>query len=283
MMRLFNLELNLIKRFICMVVFTVSSTVLAGGEYPPGISKIKDRGKLIVAQVDKQAPPFFWIENDSYRGLDVVIAKSIAESLGVDLEFNRSATTFDEAVDLVAQGKADIAVSKLSITLKRSQKVRFTVPYVVLKKSLLINRKMYKRVSPHNSDEDFLKNFRYSIGVIKGTSYSDEAEDLFPMATIKQYEYWSEIVEAISSEKIMAAYRDELEIKRLVRLSPSNIKKYHNIIFEDAKDKIAIAVSWQAPHLHYWLNQFIADKMIKEHAVKLLDIYPEIYNLTYDH
>ncbi len=248
--------------------------------FPPGIKKIKDRGKLIVAQINKPHPPFFWEEKKVHLGFDIDFAKAIADSLGVELEFNRSAETFDEVVNLVSNGDADIAISKLSITLERSKKVRFTNPYVILRKSFLLNKEMYKKVSINETEENFIKRYSYSLGVIKGSSYSEEVSSLFPLAKVYKFAHWTDIVEAISLGKVIAGYWDELEVKRIARLSPKTMKDFHYIVFDESEDKIAVAVSWRYPHLHYWLNQLIIEKKIKEQALKQLDIYPEIYNFT---
>jgi polar amino acid transport system substrate-binding protein len=93
----------------------------------PDIKAILDRGELIVAMTAGDQPPFYYVEpNGQLAGLDATLARDIASRLGVKVSFNRSPKSFNEVVELVAQGGADVAISKLSRTLVRAQMVRFT-------------------------------------------------------------------------------------------------------------------------------------------------------------
>ena len=97
--------------------------------YPPGIRSIKERGTLVVAVADLERYPFFYLDQDgALVGADIDLARAIGQALGVAVEFNRSVATFDGVVDLVARGEADVAISKLSVTLDRALRVRFSNP-----------------------------------------------------------------------------------------------------------------------------------------------------------
>ena len=52
----------------------------------------------------------------------------LAKKLGVAVQFERDARTFDDVVHLLATGQADVAISKLSRTLPRAQVVSFSTP-----------------------------------------------------------------------------------------------------------------------------------------------------------
>ena len=91
---------------------------------PPDIQRILDRDKLIVAVLTSDNAPFFMTDDSDSNnliGLDAKIAKGLADALGVEVEFNRSADTFNGVVDQVYQLKADIAISKISQPLSRAQ------------------------------------------------------------------------------------------------------------------------------------------------------------------
>ena len=122
--------------------------------YPEDIQRIKQRGRIIVAQFQgvqtgffQYAPhnmptsePAYLVQGRPMTGVDIELALRIAETLGVQLEMNRSASDFDTVCEQVALGKADVGISKLSITLKRAQYVRFTKPYAMLRMCLLVDR-----------------------------------------------------------------------------------------------------------------------------------------------
>ncbi|WP_455383145.1 transporter substrate-binding domain-containing protein, partial [Salinispira pacifica] len=102
-------------------------TLFCQTEFPPDIQRIKQRGTFIVAMTAADQPPFFYKNSDGQlAGLDVDISKAIAEGLGVRLVFDRSAASFNDLIPIVAGGRADAAISKLSRTLSRAQRVSFS-------------------------------------------------------------------------------------------------------------------------------------------------------------
>jgi len=140
---------------VLFIIAVLNAPQARGGDlFPPDIKRIKDRGKIVVAQYggiqrgffafdDTREDPtraFFIHEGRRLVGCDIFLANKIARELGVKLELDRSAEDFDSVCTLVASGQADIAISKLSITLYRAQYVRFTNPYSVLQTGILVNR-----------------------------------------------------------------------------------------------------------------------------------------------
>src|SRR5439155_17481700 len=91
----------------------------------PDIARIVARGELIVAMLGVDTPPFFYEKNGELVGVEVDLAKAIAKELGVQVRFNRTAKSFNGVVDIVARGEADMALSKLSRTLARTQVISF--------------------------------------------------------------------------------------------------------------------------------------------------------------
>ncbi len=106
----------------------------------PDIARIVMRGELVVAMLGVDTPPFFYEKKGELVGLEVDLAKSIAKELGVNVRFNRNAKSFNGVVDIIARGEADIALSKLSRTLARTQVISFSQPYLTLNHALLLNR-----------------------------------------------------------------------------------------------------------------------------------------------
>jgi ABC-type amino acid transport substrate-binding protein len=268
-------------------------------EYPPEIQRILDRGKLIVALTRADHPPFFWFDakDRKFRGFDVEMAEEIAVGLGLGrdaVEFNRQAASFNEVVDVVHGGEADLAVCKLSATLSRSRKLLFSDPYVVLRKGLLINRLRFARLRRGREPAEAIRNFQGRVAVIRDTSYEGYAAEMFLRnkndaaereRRIVPKENWEEVVRAVESGEVDAAFRDELEVKKIFKQRPDAALRLQSVVFKDTQDPIAVAVSWKSAHLHKWLQQFLP-KYFSEHlrlketaitADELLDRYPEIF------
>ena len=102
----------------------------------PEFARIVTRGELVVAVLGVDQPPFFEQQHGQLVGIDIDMAKEIAAKLGVKVRFNRDAKTFDSVVSLLANGDADMAISKLSRTLSRAQVISFSTPYIRLHRAL---------------------------------------------------------------------------------------------------------------------------------------------------
>jgi polar amino acid transport system substrate-binding protein len=268
---------SILFRSALLIILTAS--FVSSQEWHPDIQRIKERGKLIIALTNKDQPPFYMVNKEGeLQGLDVMLGKDIAEELGVDVQFDRTAKTFEGLIDLIVRKKADVAISKLSKTLKRAEKVLFTRPYIVLRKGLLVNRLKMAQAKGDEDPIEFIIHMRGDIGVVGSTSYVGFARKMFPEATIKEFNTWEEVIAALDRGDILAAFRDELEIKKIIRKYPDITIDVKTVVFKDTKDPIAMAVSFDNTHLLYWLNEYLETKNYNLDADKLLSKYPEIFS-----
>lgn len=247
-------------------------------EMPADIQRILDRGKLVVAVLGTDNAPFFMEDgNRQLTGLDVKIAQGLADELGVDLEFNRSAETFDEVVDQVYQLKADIAISKLSRTLSRAKRVQFSRPYVAMRQGLLVNRLQLAQQIQGQQVIEAIRNFSGKMGVIQGSSYVGFIQQKFPNATIEEYPAWDDIVKAVIRGDLQAAYRDELEVKKIILKNPDAALRLQTIALTDTNDKIAMALPWDSDHLQAFVNQYLDTFSHDYTAALVLDEYADYF------
>lgn len=244
----------------------------------PDIKKIIDRGKLLVGIYSKDMPPFFMKdENDELYGYDINIAKDIAEHLNVEVEFDRSASTYQELFEKAAQGKVDIVISKFSVTYERAKYVRFTKPYLEMRRALLVNRKHALAKDAEDYPIDFLKSNNVKIGVKSKTSYAAFARELFPNASLVELPEWQDVVDLLVKGEITAAMYDELEVIKLVRQNP-DISLFASVyILKDQKDLISMAVPYESTQFLSWLDWFMEYQDIKSDVNKLIKDYAEVF------
>lgn len=249
----------------------------SGNLLSPDIQKIIDRGKLIVAMTEYDNSPFF-VKNDrgELEGLDMKIAQGLAQGLGVEVQLNRSAKTFNEAVKIVAQGQADLAISKLSQTLNRATKISFSHPYVTMRQGLLLNRIQLTKAAKNKDTVEFLRDFEGKIGVINGSSYEGFAKQKFPKATIVTYGSWEDVIKGAIKGDILAAYRDELEVKKIVVNQPDVALKFQTVALTDTQDPIAIALPWSSNHLLEFVNLYLKITNTNYTVKGLLSEYSEL-------
>ncbi|NES68289.1 MAG: transporter substrate-binding domain-containing protein, partial [Okeania sp. SIO2D1] len=243
----------------------------------PDIQKIVDRGELIVVMTEYDNSPFF-VENNrgELEGLDIKIARGLAEALGVELQINRSAKTFNEVVEFVDRGQADLAISKLSQTLNRAKIISFSNPYLTMRQGLLLNRIQLTKAAKNKETVEFLRDFEGKIGVINGSSYEGFAKQKFPKATIVTYPSWEEVVKGAIRGDILAAYRDELEVKKIVINQPNVALNFQTVALTDTQDPIAIALPWSSNHLLEFVNLYLQITNNHYSVKSLLDEYSEL-------
>ena len=245
---------------------------------PPDIQRILDRGKLVVSVLKLDNPPFFMDDGESDPvGLDMKLAQAIADQLGVTLEVNRSANTFDQVVDKVYRLDADLAFSKISRTLKRAQRVRFSRPYLTMRQGLLVNRLQMAQQANGRTMTQMIRDLQGKVGVIRGSSYVGFTQQKFPKATIIEYATWPDVIDAVTRGDILVAYRDELEVKKVVLSKPDAALQFQTIALTDTEDAIAIVLPWDSGQLLAFVDQYLEMMQINYTADKLLEEYSDYF------
>lgn len=282
------------RRFSLWLAGGVATLSLAGGStaraadgpgFAPDIQAIKSRGKLLVGMTDFDSAPFYFSVDDRkagpgvgpQSGWDVQLALDLAQALGVELVIVRQANAFNAVVDQVATGSVDVGISKLSVTPKRAVSVLFSHPTIELKHALLANRvSLARRVDDEDIKTILNRHFDGSVGVIAKSAYADTARQVMPQAHLREYPTWEAVVGAVERGDVDLAYRDELEIKKLMRLQPDYHLSLRSILITDIRDSIAAAVHPQSAQLLSIINIIIAQRQTFD-ANQLLDRYDEIF------
>jgi polar amino acid transport system substrate-binding protein len=250
--------------------------------YHPDIETIVERGELVVALADDQDPPwFFKTEEGEYLGFDIELAHAIAKELKVSVRFNQEAPTYNAVADVIAAGRADIAITDLSLTLERAKKVSFSKPYGFLQQAIVLNRLAYARLKVDGvkkpSITQKLNQPQAVIAVSKGTSYESWARELFPKATFYLVDDWDDaFVEKFRSGEIAAAFRADLALRRMIGIKPSLKVYVQPILLEGKVDTIHIAVPAEKIHLLQWVNDYIETKKIRVGVGDLFRDYPDL-------
>lgn len=99
------------------------------------LSRIKERGTLIIATEGNWQPWTYHDEENQLTGFDVEIGTLIAHELGVEPDFQE--TNWDAILAGVDAGRFDIACNGVGYTETRAEKYSFSVPYVYTQKVLV--------------------------------------------------------------------------------------------------------------------------------------------------
>lgn len=241
--------------------------------YSPEMRAIYDRGVLRVAVYSQDRNPFFYVdENGKLVGSDVELATDMAAQFGVEAAFIRTAQSFEQVVEQVASGEADIAVSKLSATLSRAKVALFSQPYLALRQGLLVNRLQAARMAQPNIPLlETLQTVPAQIGVIAGTSYVRFARELFPQAGLPSFQSTQDMLDAALKGDITAIFYDELQLKNMLESNPTHSIELQLLMMDGQLDLISVAVSPGHTQLLEWINLYLQTNRTKIAA--LLDRY----------
>lgn len=248
-----------------------------------GTQKIIDSGELRLAIIKRENPPFYYSDPDGVDGtggLEVDLGKKIAEELGVKLRIIRKTDVFNELVKSVARGEADMAMSKLSISLPRAAFVEYSNPYINFRKAILVNRLKFAELKKHPNDSisDFFNRKDVSIGVIANSSYETFAKQLFPDGKVVGYGSWGEAFNALDKGEVAGIFRDEFEVSRTLRGIPNGSIKFMSVVLKGQKDPIAMVLPWDKLHFKHWINHLLDSKSIaygNKDILKMLEEYNE--------
>lgn len=248
-----------------------------------GTQKIIDSGELRLAIIKRENPPFYYSDPDGVDGtggLEVDLGKKIAEELGVKLRIVRKTDVFNELVKSVARGEADMAMSKLSISLPRAAFVEYSNPYINFRKAILVNRLKFAELKKRSNDSvsDFFNRKDVSIGVIANSSYETFARQLFPDGQVVGYGSWEEAFNALDKGEVAGIFRDEFEVSRTLRGIPNGSIKFMSVVLKGQKDPIAMVLPWNKLHFKHWINHLLESKSIaygNKDILKMLEEYNE--------
>ena len=226
---------------------------------PRDLSSIVEAKVLRVAVTRFDLPSFHVRGPDgSLLGPEIEMAKQIGHALGVKVEFVDNAVSFDAVVDHVAEGRADIGVSKLSQTYNRLKRVRFSEPYVTLRHALLFDRVAIARQAAGRPPAAVLQKYQGRLSVIAGSAYVDFASRNFPNASVVEAPNWDAAIENLLSRRVEAVYRDEFEIRRVLKNRPALNVPLGSAVIVDQNALLSVAICDTCSKLQEFINYHIA-------------------------
>ena len=165
-----------VTKFILIAVFAISFSF--NGLAQKTLNEIIERGEIRVGMTGNQ-PPFSMKANDgTIIGYDADLAGLLAESMGVTL--NIVEIPFPNLLSSLEEGKVDIVLSGMTITMERNMKVAFVGPYTLSGKSILTKSPDMSKV---DESED-VNDGSIKLVVLKGSTSETYVKGEMPEAEI---------------------------------------------------------------------------------------------------
>ncbi|MBM7642415.1 transporter substrate-binding domain-containing protein [Streptococcus loxodontisalivarius] len=163
------------------------------------LESIKKAGKLVVAVSPDYAPFEFKAlvdGKDTVVGADIQLAQAIADKIGVELEV--STMSFNNVLSSVKSGKADLAISGLSVTEERKKAFTFSDSYYETENAILVRA---DQVSNYTSLDNFSGK---KVAVLKGTIEETLSKDQLSDSNIVSLTTTGEAINELKSGTVDA-------------------------------------------------------------------------------
>lgn len=230
-------------------------------------SSSKNDNKLIVG-TEAGFAPYEYLQGDEVVGIDMDIAKAIADDLGKELVIKNM--DFQGALTAVQSGKVDLVVAGVSVNEERKKSMDFSDPYVDSTDVIVVNKN-----NPAVKDAKDLDN--KVIGVQEGNIadiWCSSSENV-NAKEVKRYTTFAQAAQDLVNEKIDCIVMDQIPASDL-EASNDKLKVLEgdeNIVFSD---QYAIAVKKGNTDLVTSINETIAklkengkiDEFAKNHLQK---------------
>ena len=184
------------KTTVCFMIVSLLTLFIVGNATAgPALDRIMKKGELIVATSGQQPPMTVTAKSGELIGLDIDIAKAMAEGLGVDIKF--VTLPFPELLPALEAGKVDMVISGMTITPLRNRKVAFVGPYYVSGKGILAIEKRFAELQDANG----LNAPEVTVATLKNSTSQKFAETLMPKAKLVLTASYDEAVDLLLNSK----------------------------------------------------------------------------------
>lgn len=176
---------------------TATSTAVSSGQ--AHVDAIKKAGKLTVVTC-ADYPPYEFVDSETGEvvGVDMDVAKAIADKLGVELEV-KNIQDFKGVLASLQAGYQDIAMSGFTPTDERKKSVDFSDPYSTTTNVVIVKK---GNEDKYDSVEKLSKAV---IGAQRGSEQEDIATDFVKADTVKTQSRIDTLLLSLSNEQIEAA------------------------------------------------------------------------------
>ena len=203
------------------------------------LDQIEESGTLRVG-VNPLFKPFSFEEGGERVGVDIDIARSLAEGLGVELELVIP-EEFGDLIPMLLDGGIDVIMAGMSITFERAKQVDFSAPYFETGLSILLNKGKggelgigtvgsyddLRAVLDQRSNEANL-----TIAVTEGKAPAEAVPRFFPEAQVVTYPTNEEAATAVLANEAHIMVHDEIFLKVWLRENGQNAR-FSAVVLDD--------------------------------------------------
>jgi ABC-type amino acid transport substrate-binding protein len=173
-------------------------------EAPParGLARVAQTSELRVGMSGEQPPLSMTARNGELVGLDVALAKVLAQTMGVEIHFVR--LPFGQLLDALEAGDVDLVISGLTITPARAQRAILVGPYYTSGKCILTKSAELAAIE----DAGALDAPRYRLAAMAGSTSETFARKSAPKAKLTLTGQLDEGIQKVLQDQVDALVGD---------------------------------------------------------------------------
>lgn len=256
------------KHFKSIFAIATTATIMlsmaaCGGSSEPSSSENDGQeqassGDVLIMGTNAEFPPYEFYEGQDIVGIDVEIARAVAESMGKELKVEDMA--FDSIIPAISSDKVDIGAAGMTVTEERKQSVDFTDTYVKASQVIMIKADNTEIAGAGDVEGKV-------IGVQLGTTGDLYASDVTD--SVERYNKGFEAVQALSQGKIDAVIIDD-QVAKALAADNADVKVLDEPFTEE---EYAIAVKKGNTELVEQINTALADLKQSGKLQEIVDKY----------
>lgn len=185
---------------------TTAAGTEAAAEETKAAGESSYAGKTLVMATNAEFPPYEYHDGNDIVGIDVEIARAIAEQMGADFEV--SDISFDSIIPAIQADKADFGAAGMTITEDRKTQVDFSDSYASAVQAIIV-----KDDSDIAGTDDLQGKV---IGVQQGTTGDLYCTDDFGEENVQRFPKGADAVTALQAGKVDAVIIDNNPAKVFV-------------------------------------------------------------------
>jgi len=172
------------------------------GTQAPIISRIQERGELVLGTAGDMPPFNMTTKDGKIIGLEMDLAQYMADAMNVKLRIETM--PFSELLPALETGKVDMVMSGMTILTERNLKVAFVGPYFISGKSFLTKTRTFLSVE----DPSEVNSPATTLVALEGSTSQIFVEQLIPKAKLIRTKNYDEAVQMVIQGKAQALVAD---------------------------------------------------------------------------
>jgi polar amino acid transport system substrate-binding protein len=166
------------------------------------MDRILKNGKLVVGITGTQPPLNMTTKDGKIIGFDADIANAVSMNLGLDLKLSKM--PFAQLLPALQNGKVDMIISGMTMTLERNKKVAFVGPYYVSGKGILTKTDQIATLQ----DPQGINKSEFRIAALKDSTSQEFVTTAAPKAKLVTIQSYAEAIDMLYNDKIDALIAD---------------------------------------------------------------------------